>query len=77
MGQGPDQIESRIGATVDRLGENLHELEGRVKSVTDWRGQFRRRPMALAGLAFAGGILLSVLTSGRARPPRGPGLRHF
>jgi hypothetical protein len=61
VGQGPDQIEDHIGATLGRLGENLEELEDKVKATTDWRTQFEKRPFAMAAAAFAGGVLLSAL----------------
>jgi hypothetical protein len=74
MDQGPEQpeqIETHIHATLGRLGENLEELEDKVKSATDWRTQFERRPAVMLALAFAGGLLLSVvarsLTGGREK----------
>jgi len=67
MGQTTQQIENHIEKTRDDLGANLHELEYKVKEITDWRHHFNKRPMTLMGVAFGGGILLAAL-SGRGRP---------
>jgi ElaB/YqjD/DUF883 family membrane-anchored ribosome-binding protein len=63
--QTTDQIEAHIENTRDELGANLQELEQKVKSVADWRRQFRNNPMMMLGAAFAGGILLASLLGGR------------
>jgi hypothetical protein len=67
----PDQIEDHIRSTQRELGSNLQELEDKVKDATNWRVQFERHPMALLGIAFAGGLLLSAGLGGRRRrtPP--------
>jgi hypothetical protein len=72
MGETTHQIEAHIEDTRDDLGSNLHELEQKVKSVTDWRKQFRTNPMTMLGVAFGGGILLSAMLGGR-RNRRGQG----
>jgi len=72
MGQGPDQIETHIDATLGRLGENFEELEDKVKSATDWRTQFEKRPAVVIGVAFGGGVLLAALL-GRLLGGRGSG----
>jgi hypothetical protein len=61
----PDQIEDHIRSTQRELGSNLQELEDKVKDATNWRVQFERHPMALLGIAFAGGLLLSAGLGGR------------
>ena len=38
-----------------------------MKDATNWRVQFERHPLALLGVAFAGGILLSAGLGGRSR----------
>ena len=65
MGQTTHQIETHIEDTRDELGSNLHELERRVKSVTDWKQHFKSNPMTMLGVAFGGGILLSTMLGGR------------
>jgi hypothetical protein len=69
MGQTTDQIEAHIENTREELGSNLQELERKVKSVTDWREQFRANPMTLMAAAFGGGVLLSSML-GRSKPRR-------
>ena len=65
MGQTTDQIEAHIEDTREDLGSNLHELEQKVKSVTDWKQYFQTNPMTMLGVAFGGGILLATMLGGR------------
>jgi hypothetical protein len=65
MGQTTHQIEAHIEDTREDLGSNLHELEQKVKSVTDWKQHFRTNPMTMLGVAFGGGILLATMLGGR------------
>ena len=67
MGKTPDQIETHIETKRGDLRSNLEELEDKVKSVTDWRQQFRSNPGLMLGLAFGGGMLLAGVLR-RARP---------
>ena len=67
MGQATRQIEEHIESTREQLGSNLHELERKVKSVTDWRQHFESNPMLFIGAAVGGGILLSSMLGGRRR----------
>ncbi|HSU57645.1 MAG TPA: hypothetical protein VLT36_26620 [Candidatus Dormibacteraeota bacterium] len=53
-----------------QLGQNLRELQSKVEQTTDWRLQFRKRPMAFIGAAFGGGLLLALMTGGRCRSGR-------
>jgi len=69
MGETTDQIEAHIENTREELGSNLHELERKVKSVTDWRQHYRTRPMTLIGVAFGAGVLLAAM-SGKSRHHR-------
>jgi ElaB/YqjD/DUF883 family membrane-anchored ribosome-binding protein len=67
MGETPEQIRVQIEQARHRLGQDLNELEYRVKRTTDWRRQFDRRPWAFAGAAFAGGLFLGwVFSSDKA-----------
>jgi len=71
MGQTSDQIERHIEETRGQLGEDLNELQTKVKEATDWRCQFQRHPKTALGIAFAGGIALAMVGS---RPgPHGSG----
>src|ERR1700676_1030345 len=70
MGERPDQIERHIYETRNELGENINELQEKVKTAVDWRAQFDQRPMLMIGLAFGGGLLLSALLTGRGNSRR-------
>src|SRR5450631_4445552 len=65
MGQASSQIEAHIEDTRADLGSNLHELEQKVKCVTDWKQHFQSNPMTMLGVAFGGGILLATMLGGR------------
>lgn len=67
MGEKSDQIERHIEQTRNELGENISELQEKVKSAVDWRAQFQERPMTMLGIAFGGGVLLSALIGGKSR----------
>ena len=61
MDQTTHEIEAHIEETREDLGSNLNELERKVKSMTDWKQQFRNHPMVMLGVAFGGGILIALL----------------
>jgi len=61
MGQTADQLRDQIEHQREELGNNLQQLEEKVKSTVDWRTQFEQKPWAGVGVAFAGGFLLSML----------------
>jgi hypothetical protein len=65
MGQAPSQIEAHIEDTRAEPDARLHELEQKVKSVTDWKQQFKTNPMTMLGVAFGGGILLATVVGWR------------
>jgi hypothetical protein len=67
MGETTNQIESYIDTKREDLGSNLAELEDKVKSITDWREQFRSNPMTMVGVAFGGGVLLASMLGGKSR----------
>jgi hypothetical protein len=60
MGQTASQIENHIEDKRETLGQNLRELEYKVKSAADWRHQFEQHPGAFLGAAFGGGLLLAA-----------------
>jgi len=70
MGERSDQITRQIEQTRGDLGANLHELEAKVKDVTDWRRQFQKNPLTMIGIAFGGGVLLSRALGGSSHPRR-------
>jgi hypothetical protein len=65
MGETPDQIERHIYEKRSELGENIHELQEKVKTAVDWRAQFDQRPLLMLGLAFGGGVFVSMLFNGK------------
>ena len=67
-----DQIETHIYQTRDMLGSNIHELEEKVKSVTDWKHHFKNSPMTMIGIAFGGGVLLATMLSDGKRARSSP-----
>jgi len=72
MGETADKIESYIDEHREHLGSNLRELEGKVKSATNWRTQVGKHTGLALGLAVGTGALLASLTgpSMRNRRPR-------
>ena len=60
-GETLEQIEKHIDATRNQLGDNLNELEGKLREVVDWRVQFDAHPLPLIGLAFGAGLLLASM----------------
>jgi hypothetical protein len=75
MDRVTEQIEQRIDHERARLRSNLEELEDRVRSVTDWRRHYRGNPALWMGIAFGGGLLLSIVARSSAEPmpePRYP-----
>jgi hypothetical protein len=66
MDERPDQIEQHIQSQRDELGDNINELERKVKNAFDWRAQFDERPWAMLGLAFTGGLLISTVLPRRS-----------
>ena len=68
MGERSDQIALEIEQQRAQLGANLHELEIRIETATDWREQFRKYPFMMMGLAFGGGLILSGMLPPKRRP---------
>jgi len=58
------RIENHIEDTREHLGQNLRELELKVRSATDWRQQYENHPAAFLGVAFGGGLLLGAAFGG-------------
>jgi hypothetical protein len=65
MGETTKQIEAHIETAREDLGSNLHELERKVKDITDWKHHFQTKPMTMLGVAFGGGILIATALGGR------------
>src|SRR4051794_35956432 len=67
MGQTTNQIETYIDDKRADLSSNLQELEGKVKSMTDWKHHFNSSPMTMMALAFGGGILLATMMGSKSK----------
>jgi hypothetical protein len=67
MDQATDRIEQHLYDERQALRSNLEELEDRVRSVVDWRRQFRSNTAAFLGLAFGGALLIGLMTARRAQ----------
>ena len=63
MDEKSSQIIDDIETSRAKLGENLSDLESRVRQVTDWRTHYERYPFLFIGAALGGGYLLSGLLS--------------
>jgi hypothetical protein len=66
MDRATDRIEQHLHDEREALRSNLEELEDRVRSVVDWRRQFRGNTAAFLGLAFGGALLIGLLTARRS-----------
>ena len=66
MDRATDRIEQHLHDEREALRSNLEELEDRVRSAVDWRRQFRGNTAGFLGLAFAGGLLIGLLTARRS-----------
>lgn len=67
MDERTSQIVSHLSEQRQRLGDNVVELQRKVREATNWRACFRRRPWLALGLALGGSVLLSVLFLPRSR----------
>jgi len=70
MGESTSQIEWDIASERNALGRNLHELESKAKSLTNWRTYYRNHPLAMIGIALGGGLVLGAVTAVSARSTR-------
>jgi ElaB/YqjD/DUF883 family membrane-anchored ribosome-binding protein len=55
------QIIKDIQDKREKLGENLAELEVRVRDATNWRTYFNRNPWMIMGAAAAAGYVISAI----------------
>jgi pimeloyl-ACP methyl ester carboxylesterase len=63
MDRATDRIRQEIDRDREVLRANLEQLEDRVRSVVDWRRQFRSNPALWIGCAFGGALLLALATA--------------
>ena len=69
MDRATDHIEQHLDDERQALRSNLEELEDRVRSVIDWRRQYRSNTTAFLGLAVGGGLLIGLMTARRRALP--------
>jgi len=69
MGPTSSQIEQEIRLERSELGDNIKELNERVRTAFNWRHRIDQRPLAILGASIAGGVLLGMARA-RSSPPR-------
>ena len=75
MDEKSSEIIDDIETSRDRLGENLNDLESRMREATNWRTYFERHPYMFLGTAVGGGLLLSGILRG-SKGSNGSTVRH-
>jgi hypothetical protein len=74
MAQETRRIMDHIESEREQLGENLDEIESRIKDAADPKAWFNKRPAMILGAAAAAGLGLGLLVSSRSsgypRPAR-------
>ena len=76
MDEKSSEIIDEIETNRDRLGENLNDLESRMREATNWRTYFERHPYVFLGTAVGGGLVLSSILGGGKGSSNGGTLRH-
>jgi hypothetical protein len=69
MGQTTNDIMQEVERARSRLGQDLNELEYRVRSEFDWRVQFDRYPWVFISAAFGLAMLVGMAVTGGTRLP--------
>lgn len=73
MGETADDIKRDVEQARARLGQDLNELEYRVRSQFDWRVQLQRHPWVFVGAAFAVAVLVGAATKRSKKQARAIG----
>jgi len=66
MVQETRRIMEHIETEREQLGENLDEIESRIKDATDPRAWFEQNPLLILGTAVAGGLVLGLLMTSKS-----------
>jgi len=69
MGEKAERIEKYIEQQRSEVRDNMLELKHKVRRSVDWRAQVDERPLAMVGLAFGAGFLVSAFLSARSVQP--------
>jgi ElaB/YqjD/DUF883 family membrane-anchored ribosome-binding protein len=68
---GMDQRTARIVKDIaedrQRLGDNIAELERKLRQAADWRSYYARNPWTMLGVALGGGFLVAGILSSMFR----------
>jgi hypothetical protein len=57
-GRSPEEIRAAVETTRQELQYSIHDLQGKINELTDWRSQLaRHRKQVLIGAAVAGFII--------------------
>jgi hypothetical protein len=75
MGEKSSEIIDEIETSRNKLGENLSDLESRIREAANWRTHYERHPYVFMGAALGGGLLLSRILLG-GRGSNGATVRH-
>lgn len=67
MDQRTSEIVEDIFQQRLRLGDNIAELEQKVRAATTWQTYFARKPWTMLGLALGGGFLVSAIFTSKGR----------
>ena len=59
MDERAGQIINDLLRERERLGDNVAELEQKIRHKVSWRGYFAKKPWAVLAVAAGGGFLLS------------------
>ena len=69
MGEKAERIERHIEQQRSEVRDNMLELKHKVRRSVDWHAQVDERPLAMVGLAFGAGFLVSAFLSARTARP--------
>ena len=61
MDERTSEVVKEIARQRQRLGDDIAQLEQKVRSATTWQTYFVRNPWLVLGLALGGGLMLSGL----------------
>jgi hypothetical protein len=57
-GRSPEEIRASVEVTRQELQYSIHDLQGKINELTDWRSQLaRHRKQVLIGAAVAGFVI--------------------